>query len=139
TRYKIRKPATYYVELNVLDLIHKANFSGKDLSLKTTETGISYKSLSKFPSVSRDLAFLIDRNIKSASIIQAMKHTSDNIILVEQFDEFESDKLGKDKKSVAYHLYLQDLNKTLTDADAETIIANIVNTIKMKFDAQLRA
>lgn len=137
-RYKIRKPITYYVELNAVDLINEANFGGKDLSLKTESKEIQYRPISKFPAMTRDLAFIVDAQISAHTIMKSIYATTPSITLVELFDEFTSDKFGIGKKNLAYHLYLQNYDRTMTDQEAEEITGNIVKNIEKEFDAKLR-
>ena len=58
--------------------------------------------------------------------------------MVELFDTFQSDKFGKNKKSVAYHLILQDLKKSLTDDQANQIMEKLRKTLTEEFQAQIR-
>lgn len=138
TRFKIKKPVSYLVEINLSSLLRKINISEDKLALKIYDKAIHYRPISKYPSVPRDLAFIVDKTIKSEQIIDEIYSQSELINRVELFDEFESDKLGTGKKNLAFHLDLQHLDKTLKDAEADQIINKVISTIENKFSAKLR-
>jgi len=85
------------------------------------------------------LAFIVDTNLDSEKLQKTIEESSNVILLVELFDEFVSDKFGKDKKNLAYHIWLQDINKPVSDENADKIINNIIKTIESKFQAKLRS
>jgi len=133
-KYKIRKPQTLFFEVNI-DGIKKIK---DNLDLKISNATIHYRKVSKYPSITRDLSFIVDAAVDASSLIDTLYTISENINRVELFDEFKSDKLGKDKKSLAFHLYLQDLDKTMIDEEADEIIKKAIEIIKKKFNATLR-
>jgi len=137
-RFKIKKPLTYIVELDVADLIEKSTVDNKALEITLPKNELHYRPISKYPSIARDLAFLINKDIDSSLIINLIYDESPLINRVELFDEFASDKFGKDMINIAYHLDLQDLNKTLTDKEADEVTDKIVKKIESKFSAKLR-
>lgn len=99
-----------------------------------------FKELSKFPEVSRDLAVILDENIKFESIFKKI-HESAGAILkkVDLFDVFVSaEKIGAKKKSYALNFKLQDPNKTLTDKEIDKEINCIIKTLEQSFDATIR-
>ena len=119
-------------------LIKAAKFSENDLKLKLNKKTVHYRPISKYPSITRDLAFLMDKKIKSDDIVDKIYEQSDLINRVELFDEFASSKLGKNKKNLAYHIDLQHSERTLTDKEADSIIKKVVKEIESKFKAKLR-
>lgn len=136
-RFKIKKPLVAVAQARISDLIESGQFD--DLRLEVTDSKIVYRPISKFPPAKRDLAFVVDKNIESDEVKKLILETAPEAVLVELFDEFESDKLGFGKKSVAFHIYLQELDKTMSDADADKIISKIVDELKNKFQAELRS
>ena len=94
--------------------------------------------MSKFPAVTRDLAFIVDRKVNVENLANDIYCVSNLINRVELFDEFASNKFGKDKKNIAYHIYLQSTEKTLNDPEAEKIINKIIMNIEKKYLAKLR-
>ncbi len=100
---------------------------------------VSYQELPKYPSVRRDLALLIDRGITFRQIRDIACRTEKNILRsVELFDVYESDSLGKNKKSYAISFILQDNIKTLTDKNIEKVMNNLIKVFEKEVNAQIR-
>jgi len=96
--------------------------------------------LSKFPSVKRDLALVLDENVSFKEIINLVKTQGDKRIKnVSLFDVFRSDdKLGRNKKSYAISLVIEDKDKTLTDKEIEGIFGGLINIFQSKLNAEIR-
>lgn len=137
-RFKIKKPQVFYFELTISERLIALKLNDSDLRFKIKNETIHYRPVSRFPSVTRDLAFVLDKAIKASDISNDIYEISDKINRVELFDEYTSDKLGADKKNVAYHLYIQDLEKTMNDKEADGIIEQVTNNITKKYKAKLR-
>ena len=135
-RFKIRKPSVSVAEADLRRILRKGTFSKLEINL--SDQKIKYRSVSLYPSVNRDLAFVVDKDISLSKVKDLILETSSSTVLVEPFDEFADDRFGKDKKSVAFHIYLQHLNKTLSDKEADGEIEKIVRSLEKKFSAQLR-
>jgi len=136
-RFKIRKPNTYTLEIP-LDNIASKYLKRNQVKLLLNKEAVCYRPVSKYPSVTRDLAFILDCKVSAADIRSAILIVSPLVTRVELFDEFVSDKFGKDKKNLAFHLSLQHLDKTLTDVEADIVLKNIVTAIEKKYYAKLR-
>lgn len=130
--YKIRRP----VSIVIFD-IQKIGEQEGEHSLDFPK--VKYQKVSNFPPTVRDLAFVVAEDIDSEEIISKIKKISSKVLFVELFDEFASDKLGQGKKSLAYHIWLQDLEKPMDEKEVESIIKNIIETISKDFKAQLRS
>lgn len=135
-RFKVKKPAVSVAEIDLSNTLPKMKF--KNLSLNVSDKDIKYRLISKFPPVKRDLAFIVDKETKAQDLRDEILKASKNVILVELFDEFVSDKLGIGKKNVAYHIWLESVDRTLSDTEADEEIKKIINSLKKKFGAQLR-
>lgn len=135
--YKIRKGEAYYIELSLTEI--KVNINEEDLALALPKEKATYRPVSRFPSVTRDLAFIVDKTIKSDQIKESVYAISELINRVELFDEFSSDKLGKDKRNLAYHIYMQKMDRTMTDKEADEIINETIKKIELEFKAKLRS
>lgn len=99
---------------------------------------VSYSELSKFPSVRRDLALLIDRNIKFNDIKQLAYATEKKFLTeVNLFDIYEGEKLGN-KKSYAVSFTLLNKEATLTDKQIEGVMDKLISACKEKLGAELR-
>ncbi|MFH1192071.1 MAG: phenylalanine--tRNA ligase subunit beta [bacterium] len=97
-----------------------------------------YKELPKYPSVIRDLAIAVDRKILYKDIMKIILGIDKLIKSVELFDIFESEKLGKDKKSMAFHITFLSNERTLTDGEVKKIFSEIVKKLKKEFGAEIR-
>ena len=100
---------------------------------------VLYHDISKFPSVSRDLALLIDKSVEFEQIEQIAHQTEKKLLKsVELFDVYEGKNLPEDKKSYAVNFILQDETKTLNDKQIEAIMTKLINNLKQKLGAELR-
>ena len=100
---------------------------------------IQYKELPKYPSVKRDLALLVNKDVKFASIRDLALSSEKNLLKeVSLFDVYESESLGKNKKSYAVSFILQDEFKTMTDKNIDRIINNFIRVFEKELDAQIR-
>ena len=118
----------FYADLNWDNLMR---------AIKKNET--LYHDISKFPSVSRDLALLIDKSVQFEQIEQIARQTEKKLLKsVELFDVYEGKNLPAGKKSYAVNFILQDESKTLTDKQIEAIMNKLINNLKQKLGAELR-
>ena len=101
--------------------------------------GIRYREISKFPLVQRDLSFVanndvtfedIDRLLESLSIKQLKSYRL--------FDIFKSEKLGKNKQSMAMNFTFLDESKTMKDDEVDKIMAKITRGIEENLKAEIR-
>ena len=100
---------------------------------------VLYHDISKFPSVSRDLALLIDKSVEFEQIEQIAHQTEKKLLKsVELFDVYEGKNLPEGKKSYAVNFILQDESKTLNDKQIEAIMTKLINNLKQKLGAELR-
>lgn len=98
-----------------------------------------FEELLKFPKVYRDFAFVLDQEIESEEVIKLIKESASNLLHnVNLFDIFQSESLGKGKKSLAFQLEYYDTQKTLTEEEVEKDFRKLINIIETKFNAQLR-
>lgn len=111
-----------------------------DIILELIENNkVKYQEVSKFPSVRRDLALLVDKQIRFEQIEQlAFQVEKDLLRKVNLFDVYEGEKLDKEKKSYAVSFTLQDENGTLTDKQIERIMEKLMKTFQEKLDATIR-
>ena len=97
-----------------------------------------YAPVSKFPSVRRDFAFVLNKDVEAGSVVDMIKGLSPIIKEVRVFDVFEDASLG-DKRSLALGVILQDPDRTLEDSAVEDLANKIVSGVKQNFDGDLRA
>ncbi len=100
---------------------------------------VTYQEISKYPSVSRDLALLVDKSVKFEEIEQIACQSAKKILKsVELFDVYEGKNLPSGKKSYAVNFVLQDDSKTLADKQIDAIMSKLVANLKSKLGAELR-
>lgn len=104
-----------------------------------SKSKFQYQEVSKFPSVKRDLALVIDESVSFKGIYQTAVETERKILKdVNLFDVYSGDKLAKGKKSYAVSFVLQDEAKTLNDKQVELVMEKLLNAFKSKLGAELR-
>ena len=124
--YGIGKRA-YLAELNITKLA------------KYSRANKKYVEVPKFPAVERDIAVIVDENIEVGQMEKAITKKGKKLLeSVKLFDIYRDEKIGADKKSVAYSLIFRDKNKTLSDEEINKIMEDIINELKNKFNAELR-
>jgi phenylalanyl-tRNA synthetase beta chain len=95
--------------------------------------------LSDLQPVKRDFAFVVDRSVPAASILKAARGADRNLVrAVNVFDVFESETVGRGKKSVAIEVTLQPTQRTLTDEEIVKISDRIVGEVGKATGATLR-
>jgi phenylalanyl-tRNA synthetase beta chain len=101
-------------------------------------TPVTYRGLPRYPAVYRDLAFLFERSLPAAEVLDFIRGQHKLIAGVEIFDVFQSESLPAGKKSLAFRLTFQDANKTLTDKKVNAIIAKLIKGIEDRFQGEVR-
>lgn len=98
-----------------------------------------YTELPRFPEVKRDMALLIDQNVKFGDLQQAAFQAERKLLKhVNLFDVYEGKHIEAGKKSYAISFILQDTQKTLTDKQIDAIMDKLRKTFEDKFGATLR-
>ncbi|MCZ6777018.1 MAG: phenylalanine--tRNA ligase subunit beta [Ignavibacteria bacterium] len=99
-----------------------------------------YEPLPRFPKVKRDLGFIVDVGISAEGLQKSIKEFSSGLLQgIELFDVYQGDQLPAGKKSLAFSLELMSPDKTLTDAEIDTEVRNIVTHVQDRFNALLRS
>lgn len=100
---------------------------------------VVYKEVSKFPSVRRDLALLIDNSINYSAIKEiAIKQDKSFLKAVNLFDVYEGKNLPDGKKSYGVSFQFEDESKTLTDAQIDAVMLKMIKSLETDLKAQLR-
>ncbi|MBK6536944.1 MAG: hypothetical protein IPG09_03925 [Ignavibacteria bacterium] len=93
----------------------------------------------KVSSVKRDIAIVVEKNISYDDIRSSMQKSGGRILReVELFDLYEDDKLGENKKSLAFSLEFVSDEKTMTDEETKKIMDKIINNLEKNTGARLR-
>ncbi len=120
------KGSVYVFELEVEDLIEYLDKSFK------------VQKFSKLPPVMRDLSIVVNKNIIARSIMNEIALSSELIKDVEFKDIFESSQIGPENKSLTFSITFSHPERTLTDEEVNSIVNDVVNKLKEKFNAELR-
>ncbi len=99
-----------------------------------------FRELSKFPMIRRDLALLVEEKIPADALIQTIHETVREDLLqeVRLFDLYQGEPLEAGQKSVALGIFLQEMEKTLTDEEVDSVVGSVVEALKVNHAAQLR-
>ncbi|HWK53105.1 MAG TPA: phenylalanine--tRNA ligase subunit beta [Hyphomicrobiales bacterium] len=125
--------------LQVLDIPGKAFLMELDFALLREAALPVAVELSRFPSVRRDLAFVLDRDVPVSALEQTLREVAGSelkdLIL---FDLFAGQNIEKGKKSLALGLTFQHASRTLMDLEINPIIDSCIKALQAKFNAELR-
>ncbi len=99
---------------------------------------IKYIPESGFTGNSRDISVLIHKNVECGAIVDAIKACDELVKKVTLFDIFESEKLGFDKKSMAFNIQLESREADVTDEMADAVFEKVVAALAEQFGAQMR-
>lgn len=100
---------------------------------------VSYTPLPKYPEVKRDLALMLDKEVKFSTIKELAFKTEKQILRsVNIFDVYEGEKLPEGKKSYAVSFILRDDEKTLNDKQIEKVVDKLINVYVREVGATIR-
>jgi phenylalanyl-tRNA synthetase beta chain len=119
--------------------VYFAELSWDALMNASGQTAAAFPDISNYPEVKRDLALLLDANIRFEEV-ERIAFESERKMLkrVTLFDVYEGSHLPSGKKSYAVSFYLQDDNKTLAEKQIDAIMEKIRSGLEKKLDAKLR-
>lgn len=119
--------------------VYYADINWSAVTKKSQKNKVSFIEISKFPTVSRDLSLLIDKQITFGEIQEVCMSSERSLIKkVELFDVYEGKNLQEGKKSYAINIILQDESKTLTDKQIDKTMQNVIRNLQGKLNAELR-
>ena len=123
----LEKDAVYVMEIDLDKLLSKK--VGK----------MKYKEISKYPSVKKDLAVVVDKNITSEEIAAVIKKAGgSSLSKIEVFDVYTGKGIEENKKSIAYSLTFEKMDRTLTDEEINECLEKIIDMVSKKIGAELR-
>lgn len=98
-----------------------------------------YRGVPRFPSVERDLAFVVAEQVKSSDLKDLITQQAGSVAQeVSLFDLYRGQQIAANKKSLAYRISFRSLERTLTDQEVDQYIKKVVQEAKEQFDADLR-
>lgn len=108
--------------------------------MKYTAKGFHFEALPKYPAISRDLAMLVDAEVRAGDVEAVIAKNGGKYFKgVTLFDVYTGKQVASGKKSLAFTMQFQSGEKTLTDGEAEEAFQNILEAVKKNFRAELRA
>ncbi len=126
--YDLGKTSAVVLEMNLEAL----------LEAKVSETKMS--PISRFPSVSRDLAFVLNADIPSSDIIKAVKKVGGSYVVnCEVFDIYQGANIAEGKKSMAITVTYRKDDGTLTDKEISDAEEKIKFELSRNFKAEIRS
>ena len=120
------------------DDIYVCEFSLTSLYNKKIKP-IKYKETSKYPSIVKDVSFIVDKDTMAIDIENTIKKSGGRLLeSINVFDYYSGDRIDLDKKSLAFKLTFTDSSRTLEEKEVMDIFNKIISDVVTKHDAVLR-
>ena len=101
--------------------------------LMTNIKPIKYKEISKYPSIIKDMAFIMPKDTEAKEVLDVIKKSGGRLLTdINIFDVYEGENVGNNEKSIAYSLTFNDNTKTLTDEEVNTLFEKIIKDVENK-------
>jgi phenylalanyl-tRNA synthetase beta chain len=114
-----------------------------EIDLKTLindKKELNYHPINKFPSISRDLAIVVKKDISSDTIYNLIKQTGKHTVTgIKLFDVYTGENVASDEKSLAFNITFEDSTKTLETEEVDKLVDRIVKRLEREVNAKLRA
>ena len=108
-------------------------------ALMTEIKPLKYKEAPKYPSMEKDMAFILNKNIEAGEVINVIKKAGGRILSdVAVFDVYEGENIDNSKKSIAFKLNFMDINRTLNEEEVMQSFKKIIEKVESEFQAKLR-
>ena len=92
---------------------------------------MKYKEISKYPSVKKDLAFMVAKEVTAEEIAKSIKKAAGSLLLgSEVFDVYTGEGIEEGKKSIAYTLELGANDRTLTDEEINGVLEKVIAALE---------
>ncbi len=96
---------------------------------------MKYRELSKYPSIKKDLSFVVSKDILARDVINSIKKSGNkNLISVVVYDEY----INNDERSLTFTLTFMDENRTLTEEEIMPIFNDVIDNVTKKYNAKLK-
>ena len=110
---------TYVANIDLSVICKKANFT------------VKYEGIAKFPSVVRDISLVMDKSLTAGEIEKIIRSESGAILeSLELFDIYEGERIGADKKSMAYSITFRNKEKTLEESEISAVMNKILKGLQ---------
>ena len=117
---------TVAFEMDLQDIINEDN-------------GLKYHPINKFPSITRDLAIVVKREVSAEEIVTLVKQTARKYLTkIDIFDVYTGENVLNDEKSIAFSMTFEDPTKTLEAQEVDKVIHQVLNRLEREIGAKLR-
>lgn len=100
---------------------------------------LKYKPSPKYPGISKDMAFILDRNTTAGEVMAIIKRAGGRLLdSVSVFDVYTGENIASDKKSIAFTLNFINPERTLTDEEVMEVFNKIILEVTTKLNCELR-
>lgn len=100
---------------------------------------IKYKEANKYPSISKDVAFVVDKKMTVSTLTEQIKKSGGRLLSsIDVFDVYVGENVSDNEKSIAFNLVFEDNTRTLSDEEVTTVFNKIITEVESKLDAKLR-
>ncbi len=98
-----------------------------------------YRPISRYPSSDVDLAFEVDEDVPAAAVERALRSGDGDLLAdVALFDVYRGDPVPAGRRSLAYRIRFQAMDRTLTDAEVADARTRLVTAVESSLPATLR-
>ena len=114
-------------------IAERAYIANIDLSIicKKANFTVKYEGIAKFPSVVRDISLVMDKSLTAGEIEKIIRSESGAILeSLELFDIYEGERIGADKKSMAYSITFRNKEKTLEESEISAVMEKILKGLQ---------
>ena len=125
-------PSLYKDEIYVVELS-----LGKIMSKNVK--AIKYKESYKYPSISKDMAFIVKKDVMAKEVMEVIKKACGRLLTdINVFDVYVGENVLEDEKSIAFNLTFQDPTRTLSDDEVMELFNKAIENVTTKLNAVLR-
>ena len=99
----------------------------------------AFREISRFPAIRRDIAMLVEAGISVQALLDSIRAAGGPLLTESKvFDVYSGDRIDSSRKSVAFGLILQESSRTLTDEEADGVVAAVVARLQSEYGARMR-
>ena len=110
-----------------------------DKLLSLHPSKMTYKDISKYPSIIKDVAFVVNKDVLNGNITTLIKKAGGRMLnQIEVFDVYTGENVKENEKSIAYTLTFKDDSKTLSDEEVMQVFNKIINDVTSKLNCTVR-
>ena len=100
---------------------------------------VKYKEPPKYPSILKDVCFIVDKDITVSEITNEIRRSGGRLLNdISVFDVYTGENVEAGKKSIAFSLTFLDLTRTLTDEEVMEVFNNIIKNVTTKLNCEIR-